>query len=299
MPSGRSAGSLAGRSVALFGGSGFIGRRVAAELVARGASLRVASRSPRSPDQMRYRRGDAAGIDAILDGVDGVVHLIGILAPHGSDDFMAAHCDGPAAIAAAAQQRGIEDFVLISAIGADPASPAAYARSKAAGELAVRAACPAARILRPSIVVGPGDGFFGLFSRMARFSPLLPLIGGGHSKFQPVYVGDVAAAVAICLARPETRGGLYELGGPEVLDFRRLLEMMLRASHRRRWLVPMPWSVARLEARLFELLPRPLLTRDQLKMLQRDNVVAAGARGLGDLGIEPVPVDAVLREIFG
>ena len=285
--------NLTGRTVALFGGSGFIGSRVAAALAAAGAEVRVVSR------RSGYRRGDRAGIEALLEGVDAVVHLIGILASSRGNSFMAVHRDGPAEIARLAARQGVRDFVLISAIGADARSPSEYARSKAAGEAAVETLFPACQILRPSIVVGPGDGFFGLFSKMARFSPALPLIGGGGSLFQPVYVGDVAEAVARCLGDPATRGKVYELGGPERLSFKELLVRMLAAMGRRRLLVPLPWSVARLEARLLELLPRPLLTRDQLKLLTIDNVVAGDAAGLADLGIVATPVTAVLREMFG
>jgi len=287
-----------GRTIAVFGGSGFIGRSVVARLIADGATVRIATRNPVDPGQLLYRRGDAATIEPILAGADGVVHLIGILAEHGAEDFFTVQRDGPAVIAVMARAAGIKDFVHVSAIGADPASPARYGRSKAAGETAVRFAFPDAVILRPSIVIGKGDGFFTLFSKIAKYSPVLPLIGGGKTKFQPVYVGDVAAAVAESLARPETRGQTYELGGPGVYSFKQLLALMLRSQHTSRLLVPLPWFAARLEAAVLERLPHPLLTRDQLKMLTRDNVVAPGAEGLAALGIEPVAVEQVLGEIY-
>jgi NADH dehydrogenase len=197
-------------------------------------------------------------------------------------------------MARAAAAAGIKHFVQVSAIGADAGSPSAYARSKAAGEAAVRAALPAAVILRPSIVFGPEDGFFNRFAALAQFLPALPLIGGGHTRFQPVYVGDVADAIMAALDNPASAGQTYELGGPRAYSFKELMTLMLAEIHRERMLVPVPFFVASLQAMVLERLPAPLLTRDQVKLLQRDTVVTPGAPGLRELGIAPSAVEAII-----
>jgi len=184
--------------------------------------------------------------------------------------------------------------VHISAIGADPRSTSAYARSKAAGEQAVRDAFPTATILRPSIVFGPEDDFFNRFAAMAMLSPVLPLIGGGETRFQPVYVGDVAEAAVRVLDDPAAAGRTYELGGPKVYTFRALLELMLAEIRRKRWFVDLPFPVATAQAYAMSLLPKPPLTPDQVEMLKRDNVVSSGALTLGTLGIDPVAIEAIL-----
>jgi NADH dehydrogenase len=184
----------------------------------------------------------------------------------------------------------------ISAIGADPGSRSAYARTKAQGEQAVRAALPTAVIIRPSIVVGPEDGFFNRFAAMARLLPALPLIGGGETRFQPVCVGDVAAAIVAALEREDARGQTYELGGPKVYSFAELMRYMLQVIGRRRLLVPLSFKLAALQARLFELLPVPPLTRDQVELLKTDNVVGANARTLADLGIAPTPIELIVPD---
>ena len=194
----------------------------------------------------------------------------------------------------AGRAAGAARLVQVSAIGADSASPSDYARSKAAGEAAVAAAFPGASIVRPSIVFGPEDGFFNRFAAMARVSPVLPLVGGGRTRFQPVYVGDVAEAIARIVDDSATAGRTYELGGPRVYSFRELLELMLAVVHRRRLLAPLPFWAASLQAAFLELLPVPPLTRDQVRLLQRDNVVAAGAPGLRELGIAPSAVELVI-----
>jgi NADH dehydrogenase len=185
-------------------------------------------------------------------------------------------------------------FVHISAIGADPASPASYGRSKAAGEAAVRAAFPRATVLRPSLIFGPEDSFFNRFAAVARLSPVLPLIGGGRTRFAPVFVGDVAAAVAAALDREDAPGQTYELGGPNVETLRSLFELILRETGRRRLLLPVPFGMAMVPALFMELMPRPLLTRDQVRMLRRDAVPAPDMPGLGALGIDPTALDLVL-----
>jgi NADH dehydrogenase len=187
-------------------------------------------------------------------------------------------------------------MVPISAIGADPNARSAYARSKAQGEQAVRAALRAATILRPSIVVGPEDGFFNRFAAMARLLPALPLIGGGRTRFQPVWVGDVADAIVAALEREDARGETFELGGPKVYSFAELMRYMLKVVGRRRLLLPLSFEVATLQARVMELLPVPPLTRDQVELLKTDNVVGAHARTLADLGITPTPIELVVPD---
>jgi NADH dehydrogenase len=296
-----------GRKVAtVFGGSGFIGRYVVKRLAERDYIVRVAVRDPEAalflkpmgvPGQivpLGVSVTDDAGVAAAVAGAEVVVNLVGILHETRKATFKAVQGEAPGRIGRAAAAAGARAVVQISAIGADPASPSAYARSKAEGEQAVRAAFPAATVLRPSIVFGPEDGFFNRFAALARFAPALPLYGGGETKFQPVHVGDVADAVMAALDRPEAAGRTYELGGPRVYSFRELLAYILEVTGRRRLLVPLPWSVGRLQARVFELLPSPPLTRDQLLLLQTDNVVAPGALTLADLGITPKAVEAIV-----
>jgi len=233
-------------------------------------------------------------VAAAIAGAETVVNLIGILYESRGSRFDAIHGAAPGRIARAAAGAGVRQLVHVSAIGADPASPAAYARSKAAGEAALRAALPSAVILRPSIVFGPEDGFFNRFAGLARLVPVLPLIGGGHTKFQPVYVGDVADAIMAALNDPAASGKTYELGGPEVRSFKELMQIMMAEIQRPCLLVPIPFAVASLEAMFLELLPVPLLTRDQVRMLKRDVVVGPGALTLGDLGLAPTALEAIL-----
>jgi NADH dehydrogenase len=200
----------------------------------------------------------------------------------------------PGRIAAVAAKSGVERLVHISALGADAASPSAYARSKAAGEAAVMAAYPSATILRPSIVFGPEDQFFNRFAAMAGISPILPLIGGGETLFQPVYVGDVADAIMAALARTDAPSRIYELGGPTAYSFRALMALLLAEIGSRRLLVPIPWGLARLQARIAELLPTAPLTRDQVELLKRDNIPSGALPGLADLGVNATSVEVIL-----
>jgi uncharacterized protein YbjT (DUF2867 family) len=296
-----------GRKVAtVFGGSGFIGRYVVKRLAERGYVVRVAVRDAEAalflkpmgvPGQIvpvGVPVTDEAGVAAVVADAEVVVNLVGILHETRKATFKAIQGEAPGRIGRAAAAAGVRALVHLSAIGADPASPSAYARSKAEGEAALRAAFPGATILRPSIVFGPEDGFFNRFAALAQFAPALPLYGGGRTKFQPVYVGDVADAVMAALDRPGAAGSTYELGGPRIYSFRDLLAYILQVIGRKRLLMPLPWSVGRAQARLFELLPNPPLTRDQLLLLQSDNVVAPGARTLADLGIQPKAVEAIV-----
>lgn len=295
--------------VTVFGGSGFIGRYVVQRLAHQGHRVRAAVRRPTLAEFLRTYGNvgqvvpvqanirDDASVQAAVRGADAVVNLVGLLYESGKQRFDAVHAEGAARVARAAKAAGVKRFVQLSAIGADPRATAAYARTKAAGEAAIREAFPGATVLRPSLVFGPEDAFFNRFANLARLLPVLPLIGGGETKFQPVYVRDVAAAVAAVLsgaAQPT-----YELGGPRVYSFRELLEYILAETQRKCLLVPLPWEIARFEALLLEvfaglLLRVPLLTRDQVELLKSDNVAAAGMPGLKELGIEPVSVEAVV-----
>ena len=301
----------AGATVTVFGGSGFLGRHAVQALARRGYRVRVAVRRPNEaqflrpmgvvgqvePVQANIR--DDASVAAAIAGADAVVNLVGILHESGKQKYDAVQAEGAGRVARAAAAAGVATFVHVSAIGADPDSPSAYARSKAEGEASVRAALPGAIVLRPSIVFGPEDDFFNRFAAMARLSPALPLIGGGATRFQPVYVKDVAEAIVTVLTREGATGLVYELGGPEIETFRELMERMLREIGRTRLLVPIPFALARLQAMFLQMLPSPLLTVDQVRMLAVDNVVSDAAKAEGrtleGLGIAPTGMAAILQ----
>jgi len=294
------------RRVCVVGGSGFIGRYVVKRLAERGAVVSVVSRHA---TEARFLKpmgdvgqialidaglGDEAVLASALEGASAVVSSVGILSERGRQRFPLLHVDGPARVARLAAAAGAKHLVHISALSADARSASAYARSKAKGEAAVKAAFPAAIILRPSLVFGPEDDFFNRFAAMARLAPALPLVGGGTTRFQPVYVGDVADAVMAALEQPEAAGKIYELGGPAVLSFRALMDLMLAEIGRRRLLVPLPYELASVMAFFMEFMPKPMLTRDQVKLLRTDTVVAPGAPGLAELGITPTTLELVL-----
>jgi uncharacterized protein YbjT (DUF2867 family) len=292
--------------VTVLGGSGFIGRYVVKRLAAQGAIVAAVSRHASEAGflkpmgdvgQIALLNADLRDDDAlaaVVDGAQCVVNAVGILYERGAQSFDAIHHRLPERLAARAAAAGVKRLVHVSAIGADKDSPAAYARSKAAGETALRAGFPAATILRPSIVFGPEDAFFNRFAALARLMPALPLIGGGATRFQPVYVGDVSDAALAALARADAPGRTFELGGPQSFSFKELMQLMLREIRRKRLLVGIPFGLAAFEARFLEMLPDPLLTRDQVRLLQRDNVVTEGRPGFAELGITPTALDIVL-----
>lgn len=297
---------MATKIITLFGGSGFLGRYLVRHLARQGHVLRIAVRHPERANFLKPL-GDVGQITPVpasllheesvrraVEGVDAVVNFVGILYERGQRSFQAVHVEGARRVAAAASDAGAQTLVHVSAIGADAGAPARYAKSKAAGETAVMSAFPKATIIRPSIVIGPEDDFFNRFAAMTRISPALPLIGGGTTRFQPVYVGDIAEAIAKTLLEPGHAGKLYELGGPQVFTFKQLMELLLSEIARKRLLINLPSSLASFNARFLELLPVPPLTRDQVLLLKQDNVVSADARGFKELGIEPQAIEAVM-----
>jgi uncharacterized protein YbjT (DUF2867 family) len=290
---------------AVFGGAGFIGRQVVQRLARLGYVVRVVGRNPEAARALMTQgmvgqvvplaadlREDAA-IGRAVAGAELVVNLVGILAEGRPGDFQRLQGELPGRIGAAASAAGVRRMVQISAIGADAGSPSAYARSKAAGEAAAKASFPGVVILRPSIVFGPDDHFFNRFAGMARMLPFMPVVCG-DTRFQPVYVGDVADAVLAGLTQDGIEGRTYELGGPRVASFRELMAMVLDLTGRRKRLVEIPDGLVRLQARIGEHLPGKPLTRDQLAQLRRDNVVSEGAEGFAALGLEPRAMDAVV-----
>lgn len=297
---------MAGKLITVVGGSGFIGRYVVQKLAARGHRVRVAVRHPNQAlflkplgavGQIQIVQANirnAASLARAVDGADGVVNCVGILFESGRQTFAELQAEGAALLAQAAAAAGATAFVQLSAIGADSAAPARYARTKAEGEAGVRAAFPSATVLRPSLVFGPEDGFFNRFAGIARISPVMPVISG-QSRFQPVYVGDVADAVVAAAEAPARYGGqTFELGGPTVYSFRALLAYVLEVTMRKKPLVSVPPPVAKLQALLLGVLPNPPLTLDQLKLLARDNVASGDHPGLEAFGISPTPLEAIV-----
>ena len=292
--------------VTVFGGSGFIGRHLVRRLCAKGWRVRVAVRRPNEAlflkpmgdvgqvQLVQANIRDDGSVRAAVSGSDYVINLVGILFESGKQSFSAVQAEGPGRIGAAASAAGVKRVVQISAIGANAESESDYAKSKAAGEAALHAAFPSATILRPSIVFGPEDDFFNRFASLARMLPMLPLIGGGETRFQPVYVADVADAIMAVLADGTTAGKTFELGGPRVYSFRELMEIVLHETGRRRSLIAIPLGLAKLKAWFLQLLPNPMLTVDQVKLLAYDNVVSEGAAGLKTLGITPTTVEAIV-----
>ena len=298
--------------VTVFGGSGFIGNQVTRALAKAGYRVRVAVRRPglgyKLPlmgdvgqvEVVQANVRNPASIGRALDGVEACVNLVGVLYETGRQRFASLHAKGAEEIAAACAARGVARMVQVSALGAGPDSPSKYARTKAEGEAAVRRRLPQAVILRPSVVFGVDDQFFNRFAGLASLLPVLPLPGGGHTRFQPLFVGDLAQAILAAVRDPSAAGKTYELGGPEVMTYRQVLETTLAQIHKSRLLTPLPWGVAGLIGAVGDLQAKfspfpPVLTSDQVELLRADNVVSPGAHGLKALGVTaPVAAEAVI-----
>ena len=291
--------------VTVFGGGGFIGRHIVQRLAAAGHSIRIAGRDTERAARLCTMGGvgqitpvaasitDEASSARAVAGADIVINLVGILFEGRAGDFQRIQAEGAGRVARLAAAAGAKHFLHLSAIGADAGSPSLYAQTKAAGEAAVLAAFPSAIILRPSVVFGPDDQFFNRFAGLAAMLPFMPVVSG-ETRFQPVYVGDVADAAMAALADPAAAGKVFELGGPRVMSMRQVLRYILDVTGRRRPMIALPEGFVRLQARLGELLPTPPLTRDQLILLGKDNVVSPNALGFQALGIEPKAVEAIV-----
>ncbi|MDQ2861381.1 MAG: complex I NDUFA9 subunit family protein [Pseudomonadota bacterium] len=297
--------------VTVFGGTGFVGSQIVRVLAKRGQRVRVAARNPGRGYRLRML-GDVGQIEVVqanirdegsvaraLDGAEACVNAVAVLYESGNQRFADLHVEGARTVALAAKAAGASRFVHISALGADAGSAAKYARSKAAGEVATREVIAGATILRPSVVFGADDRFFNRFAAMVPVSPALPLIGGGGTRFQPVFVGDVAAAVGQALEDPRAAGRDYELGGPTIYTFKALMALLLAEIGRSRLLVPLPFPIAKLLGLAGDLMAAaspfaPPITTDQVEMLRADSVVSAGAPGLADLGVAPSALEPII-----
>lgn len=293
------------KQACVFGGTGFIGRQVVRALADQGYTIKVATRVPESAFFLRTagnvgqivpflcRYGDEASIRQAVSGCDVVVNCVGILYEKGKSSFTKVHTELPRSIAKACREEKVRSLVHVSSLGCESAG-SKYGKSKRNGELAVLENFPRAVILRPSVVFGPEDNFFNLFARLSVLLPALPLIGGGQTKYQPVYVGDVANAIAISASHEAFGGKIYELGGPEILTFRQIYNRLFEETGRKRLLVSLPWGIARIQGALMGCLPQPILTADQVETLKTDSIVGSGMPTLADLGIVPTGMDAIL-----
>lgn len=293
--------------ICIFGGTGFLGHNVTQHLARAGYRIKIATRIPESAYELKtygtigqicavpcdYR--DPASINAAVKGCYGVVNLIGILYQKGKNSFQHAHVDIPTRIAKACQDNKVEKFTHVSALGIEESS-SKYAKSKRDGEAAILKEFPAVSILRPSVVFGSGDSFINLFAKLSVFLPFLPLYGGGKTKFQPVFVGDIADAVLTIMDEKTDKfeGQTYHLGGTKVYSFKEIYEVILKETNRKRPLINMPWPVAKIQATFLGLLPKPLLTLDQIKSLRTDNVVPEGVKAFEDLGIAPTAMETII-----
>ena len=289
----------------VFGGTGFVGRQIVRELASRGVRVKVATRVPERafflkpcgdvgqvvPFYCDYT--DEESVASAIKGSDFVVNCIGVLYQRGKNSFKRLHSDLPEVIASVCQQEGVSRFVHISALGVNKGS-SKYSESKHAGEIGVKANFPQATILRPSIIFGEDDNFFNQFAELSRYIPVLPLIGGGETKFQPVFVGDVADAVMVSLEKDEAAGQIYELGGNEVLSFKDVYERIFKYTGRKRAMISLPFWLMKIEAALLSLLPKPLITPDQVESLKTDNVLSGEHQGLQELGIVPTSLALIL-----
>lgn len=294
-------------TVTVFGGTGFLGHRIVAKLLAEGVDVRVATRHPGRASAPQDAKGqiipvqvdihDSAAVAAAISGVDGVVNAVSLYIERGNSTFHSIHVEGAHSVAQAARKHGVKRLLHLSGIGADPTSPSDYIRARGDGESAVREAFADATIFRPSVMFGPDDAFLNTLASLSAWLPVLPLFAEGNAKLQPVFVADVAQAAAHVLAG---RGSeqIYELGGPNILSYRQLLEMVLRSTHRRRLLLPVPIFVWDGLAATSQLLPSPPLTEAQVALLKQDNVTSPEAPGLQELNVSPTPLKTILDKYF-
>ncbi len=301
---------LKGKIVTVFGGTGFIGRTLISALARSGAQIQIPSRSKKAVERVKTFGNvgqivpvicdikDDKTLEAIISQSDVVINLIGILYQSGKSTFKALHAELPKKIAELSKKYDVEKLVHISAIGVSQDNPCAYLRTKYEGEKALLKAFPNATVLRPSIVFGTDDSFFNKFASLATYMPVLPLplVGGGQTKFQPVYVCDVVDAILKSISDKSTNGKVYELGGPDVYSFKELMQKMLKEAGRNKALFPLPFWIAKLKSYILQLAPEPLLTPDQVEALKQDNVVSKKANTLKDLGIEPTSLDLILPD---
>ena len=312
--------------ITIFGGSGFIGRYVVQQMAKQGWEIRIACRDLEMANLLKTSGNvgqivpwccDITRPDHVASavrGADAVINLVGALYESRRYSFASLHQEGAKAIAEASKAAGVSKLVHVSALGASLKSSSIYAQTKAAGENAVKIAFPEAVVMRPSVLFGPEDGFFNLFAGISRFSIALPVFGcpmmpklklnddgskldfygDGGTKFQPVYVNDVADAIVASLNLAQAEGQTYELAGPTTYSFKQLMEMLLKYTNRKRLLVPVPFFVAEFLATFLQTLPKPLLTRDQVKLLKTDNVMSRKAKGLKDLGIKPTTAEMIV-----
>ncbi len=323
---------MAGRLVTVFGGNGFVGRHIVQRLANQGDRVRIACRDPEAaiilkplgnPGQIlpvKANLANTAEVEAAVEGADVVINCVGLLASSGRNTFERIHVEGAANAAKAAKAAGAKSFVHISALGADADSPSEYAKTKAAGEKAVLEAFPEAVILRPSIIIGPEDGFLNMFAKLSRWSPIVPILGTpllpkfamepghdthwhfpnfsfeafGGTKFQPIFVGDVAQAAVNAIDNADTQGKVFELAGPRVLSSRRLMRIMLKVTQRNRILVPFPLPLASIAGFFAEFIPGKPLTHDQVKLLKSNNVLSGENPTIDALGVTPVDIESVL-----
>jgi uncharacterized protein YbjT (DUF2867 family) len=298
-------------TVVVFGGGGFLGRRLVDRLTAEGMTARVAVRHPdRTRIELRsmgFERvavvpadvRDQASVAAAIEEADAVVNAVSAYIEKGGVTFEAVHVRGAENVAREAAAAGVARLVLVSGIGADPDSSSPYIRARGRGELIVRQVFPGATIVRPGAMFGPGDALFGTLAALARLLPALPLIGGGSTRLQPIFVEDVAEAISSILSDPGTVGRTYELAGPKVYTLHELVNMTLQLMGKRRLLVPIPFAVAEVQARLFELLPNPPLTTGQVDLLKTDNVASGALPDVQDLGIQPKTVEEIIPTYIG
>lgn len=297
----------------IFGGTGFLGRYVVENIADNNVTIRVPTRSMAKGYFLRMAGGvgqvvaqgcnihDDLSVQKAIEGSDWVINLVGALSEQGTSSFEKLHHEFPERLARLCQQSGVKRLVHVSSLGADENAPSLYARTKALGEQAILREFPKATILRPSVMFGPEDRFFNFFAQMAVFSPVLPLIGGGKTQFQPVYVNDVARAIVESVRRPEqeVQGKIFELGGDERYSFKGLLEKLADFTGKKRHLLNIPFGLAKIQGAIFQHLPGTLLTVDQVRQLMTDNVVSGAKPGLKELGIVPETLDAILPQYLG